>query len=64
VARAALLVADLVEREQHLLAEARAFAQHRLDDVAAGILEAGQVAVPLQPSTASRTKRVSRSGAE
>ena len=46
--RAAFLVADLVERGEHLFRELGGLAQHRLDDIGRGIGEAGQVAVAIE----------------
>ena len=44
---AAFLVADAIERRQHMLAQFCSLAEHRLDDVGRGVREAGQVGVAL-----------------
>ena len=57
VARAAFLVADPVERGQHLFGELGRFAQHRLHDVGAGVGEARQVAVAVEPEDVVEQKQ-------
>ncbi len=51
VARAAFLVADAVERLQHLLRELRRLVEDRLDDIRRSIGEARQVVVALELGT-------------
>ncbi len=48
VARAAFLVADAVERGEHLFAELGGLAQHRLDHVGRSVGETGQIAVAVE----------------
>ena len=47
MALAALLVADAIERREHVLAEFRRFGEHRFDQVGRGIGKARQVVVAI-----------------
>jgi hypothetical protein len=48
MARAAFLVADAIERGEHLFAELGRLAQHGFHHVGCGIAEAGQIAVAVE----------------